>query len=118
MIQNSIDACLLRKTLSGDNLYTPKIQINYDSSKGRISIKDNGTGMSLYQIRKFFSKIGKSYYRSRELHQELKKQGKEYEPISQFGIGFLSVFLVAKRVYVVFANSILTRLFKETPIRF
>ena len=49
LLQNSIDACLLRQALEKKwgNLYSPEIQVNYYTERGNdvLEIIDNGTGM-------------------------------------------------------------------------
>ncbi len=89
LLQNAIDATLLRETLVDD--YKPLITVTLNRDAGIVQISDNGIGMSLHQVRKFFSKIGRSYYRSAELADHLRNQGKTFVPISRFGLGFLSV---------------------------
>ncbi|MAS96472.1 MAG: hypothetical protein CMO55_25060 [Verrucomicrobiales bacterium] len=56
----------------------------------RFSVTDQGTGMTLEQIRKNFLQVGVSYYRSQSFRDEF-----SFSPISRFGIGFLSCLTVA-----------------------
>lgn len=59
-------------------------------------IKDNGTGMSMDIIKKHFLNIGVSYYNSTDfLLKDL-----DYKPIGNFGIGFLSCFMLSDEVKV------------------
>lgn len=106
VLQNAIDATMLRKILSDDDSYIPKIAISYDARSKKVEIGDNGIGMSLHQVRKFFSKIGRSYYRSFELEEELRRKNKSFNAISRFGVGFLSVFMVADSVEITTASAI------------
>jgi hypothetical protein len=51
----------------------------------------------------YLTQIGKSYYRSPEFNQEravMKAAGEVVSPISTFGIGFLSCFMLADHVHV------------------
>lgn len=69
-----------------------------------IKVKDNGVGMTKGQIEKFLTRIGKSYYKSPEFKREqklMKEHGLLCTTISQFGIGFLSSFMLADKVEVV-----------------
>jgi hypothetical protein len=95
LIQNSIDACLLRCALedSWNNLYTPEIQIKYSTKNNEdiLEVIDNGTGMDQYIIDSYYSKIGSSFYKSPDFY-DLKSQ---FTPTSRFGIGILSCFMVA-----------------------
>ena len=96
LLQNSIDACLLKKELSAkkSEKYTPEIRIIIDSNK--ISICDNGIGMSKKIIENYFLCIGKSYYTS----EAFKNTSASFNPISHYGIGFLSCFLLTDAIKV------------------
>lgn len=96
LLQNSIDACLLKKELSAKKSenYTPEIRIIIDSNK--ISICDNGIGMTKKVIENYFLCIGKSYYTS----EAFKNTGASFDPISHYGIGFLSCFLLTDTIKV------------------
>jgi hypothetical protein len=104
LIQNSIDACLLRQSLenSWDNNYTPRVTIKYDSMEGQdiLEVEDNGTGMDQHIIDTYYSKVGSSFYKSSEFY-DLKSQAKaNFTPTSRFGIGILSCFMVADTLTV------------------
>ncbi len=100
LLQNSIDACRCRKAKEAE--YEGKISYklvkeNTDVGEVRkIIVKDNGIGMDDYVIENYFMKIGKSYYQSRDF----KKEGVLFSPISVFGIGILSCFIMADRIEV------------------
>ncbi len=96
LLQNSIDACFVKGELckKKSKAYNPEIKILIDSDK--ISICDNGIGMTKKVIGCYFLSIGKSYYSS----ESYKKLGCNYNPISHYGIGFLSTFLLADSVDV------------------
>lgn len=104
LIQNSIDACLLRNALEnawGTN-YTPKICVRYYSREGQdiLEVDDNGTGMDQHIIDTYYSKVGSSFYKSSEFY-DLKSQAKaSFMPTSRFGIGILSYFMVADTLAV------------------
>ncbi len=81
----------------------PKIELTWgrDAGSGRewIQVKDRGTGMTLDQITRYLSALGKSYYKSAEFGAEarlMREHGFIATPISQFGIGILSCFMVAE----------------------
>ena len=104
LLQNSIDACLLRSAMeeSWNNLYKPEIQVKY-STEGDgdvLEIIDNGTGMDQYIIDAYYSKIGSSFYLSPDFYK-LKSEAKaKFTPTSRFGIGILSCFMVADTIVV------------------
>ncbi len=104
LLQNSIDACLLRKAMeqSWGSLYEPEIHIKYYSEGGEdvLEIIDNGTGMDQYIVDTYYSKVGSSFYKSPDFF-DLKSQSKaKFTPTSRFGIGILSCFMVADTLVV------------------
>lgn len=109
LIQNSLDACKVMQEYAPQmecykyDEYVPKIQIILDYDNNQIRIRDNGIGMSEEVLKKYFLNIGKSYYKSNEYIY----QGNKYNPIGNFGIGFLACFMLSKEVVVE------TRSFKE-----
>lgn len=98
LIQNSIDACKIMEEIKMDdpNIPNPTIYIIYSKKDNYVKIKDTGIGMSLDVVKKHFLNVGKSYYKSDDyLHKNY-----VYEPIGQFGIGFLACFLLSDNVTV------------------
>ncbi len=114
LIQNAVDACSYRDALT--KLTDPhnipdtrnRITVTYEESDGGrsyplLTVTDTGTGMDAWVIDRFFLKVGRSYYSSGEFLRDrvdLRKQGYDFAPVSEFGIGFLSSFLLADRVEV------------------
>lgn len=104
LLQNSIDACLLRGALekSWRNLYEPEIVVRYfnENDEDVLEIVDNGTGMDQDIIDSYYTRVGSSFYKSAEFFS-LKAQSKaEFVPTSRFGIGILSCFMVADTIVV------------------
>ncbi len=110
LVQNSIDACLLRlaQEKKWGNLYCPEISIKYITEEREyvLIVEDNGTGMDQYIIDNYYSKVGSSFYKSTDFYNLLSETNAEFIPTSRFGIGILSAFMVAdtlivdtKRVY-------------------
>lgn len=104
LLQNSIDACLLRDALekSWNNPYTPKIHVKYSTVDGEdiLEVIDNGTGMDQHVIDKYYSKIGSSFYKSAEFYDLKSQSHAQFMPTSRFGIGILSCFMVADTLVV------------------
>ncbi len=104
LLQNSIDACLLSKALhkKWDAPYKPLITVKYYSKEEEdfLEVIDNGIGMNQEIIDKYYSKIGSSYYKSRDFFDLQANSGLEFKPISRFGIGILSCFMVADSMEV------------------
>lgn len=110
LVQNSIDACLLRNAQEKKwgNLYQPEISIKYitENNEKILIVEDNGTGMDQYIIDNYYSKVGSSFYKSTDFYNLLSESNADFIPTSRFGIGILSCFMVAdtlivdtKRVY-------------------
>lgn len=110
LLQNSIDACLLRQAQEKKwgNPYNPEIFVKYYTEDKDIilEIDDNGTGMDQYIIDNYYSKIGSSFYKSTDFYNLKSESNADFTPTSRFGIGILSCFMVAdtlivdtKRVY-------------------
>lgn len=99
LLQNAIDATLLRGEMEPD--FVPeksRIDIwEWTDWDGYMwfRIDDQGTGMTAGMLKRYFLKVGNSYYNSRELERDLRDHGhtNKYNSISRFGIGFLSTFL-------------------------
>jgi len=94
LIQNSIDA--LRVRILEQPAHKPTLRLTLDTVARKLEIFDNGIGMSLDVIRQHFLRVGDSYYRS----TAFRRRCPGYTPISQFGIGFLTAFMIAERVEV------------------
>lgn len=99
LLQNAIDATLLRgKMEPGFIPEQARIDLwEWNDKEGNIwfRIDDQGTGMTLGMLQRYFLKVGNSYYNSQELERDLRDHGQteKYHGISRFGIGFLSSFL-------------------------
>lgn len=68
-----------------------------------IRVRDHGVGMTRHVLGAYFTKVGRSFYRSPELAREravLARHGLRLSSISCFGIGFLSCFMIADRIVV------------------
>lgn len=96
LIQNSIDAIAVRG--SQDAEFDKRIHIVLGQAHGRtfFKIKDSGTGMDRLKIERYFTSIGRSFYSGDE-YRDLELG---YKPISNFGIGFLSAFMICREIDV------------------
>ncbi len=104
LIQNSVDACnRLSETVDGSK---PVITMKVNTKENYFEIMDEGDGMTAKVLKEQFAVIGKS------ISQVYNEAAGNRNLISQFGIGFISTFIIAKRV------TISTRSLSEDQIDF
>lgn len=98
LLQNAHDSCVRRQAESDQQDYAPRVDITVDTDAQTLTISDNGSGLSRDEIAEYLSTIGRSY--TRELGDRLSYLSPEEAAslIGQFGLGFLSAFLVASEV--------------------
>lgn len=100
LIQNSIDACKVREEIEisrdeyGENDYKPSIKVILDKQNNDFIVKDNGIGMDFDILKNYFLNVGVSYYKS----DDFLLRGHMYNPIGNFGIGFLACFMLSDQV--------------------
>jgi molecular chaperone HtpG len=109
LIQNAHDSCIRRKIEANEARYSPRIDVLLDVATRRVVIRDNGNGLTEEEIGTYLATIGRGY--TRELRERLAFSSPEEaaELIGQFGLGFLSAFLLASEVTVI------TRSIQGTP---
>ncbi len=108
LLQNSADAIRTRKALYMENdidFNNGEIIFNHylNNNDEIIECIDNGVGMDMDIIRNYFTKVGRSYYKSPEfnkLRNKWKNKKFDFEPCSQFGIGFMSCFMIADKIEI------------------
>ncbi len=98
LIQNAVDACNLRKKF--EPTYEPSISVRFNDDVSIVTVRDNGIGMDRQWIEKYFLTIGISLYQSSEVRSANQRSRIDFSFISQFGIGFLSSFLVARKIII------------------
>lgn len=103
LIQNAVDACKVRQTLSSIH-GTGSIQItDHVDDEGRrwIAVRDEGIGMDEYVLKSYFFKVGRSYYTSSDFERLIRSTGVPAPALaSRFGIGFLACFMLADLVEI------------------
>ena len=106
LISNASDACdkLRFEALNNDALFEGdtdlKIRVSFDKAARTVTISDNGIGMSRDEVISHLGTIAKSG--TREFFSQLSgDQAKDANLIGQFGVGFYSGFIVAKKISVV-----------------
>ncbi|MGL4524661.1 MAG: molecular chaperone HtpG [Spirochaetia bacterium] len=105
LISNASDALDKMKllTLTDEHFkgqeFVPQIDIELDENNHTLLIRDNGIGMSLDELNKNLGQIAHSG--TAEFLEKLSGDSKkDSNLIGQFGVGFYSVFMVAKTVRV------------------
>jgi molecular chaperone HtpG len=112
LLQNSVDAVRYRKSMETKegNQFSPFIKITLKADE--LIIEDNGVGMDEHIFEDYFLQIGRSYYNS----SECRISGIEIDAVSEFGIGILSVFMVASKFTVESRRKPLDPLHPPDPI--
>jgi molecular chaperone HtpG len=103
LISNGSDACdkLRFEAIGNDSLYENdgelRVEVEFDSAAGTITVRDNGIGMSRDEVVNNIGTIAKSG--TKEFLSKLTgDQQKDSHLIGQFGVGFYSSFIVADKV--------------------
>jgi molecular chaperone HtpG len=112
LLQNSVDAVRYRESMEKKegNPFLPFIKITLKGEE--LIIEDNGIGMDKDIFENYFLQIGRSYYNS----SEYRTGGVEIDPVSEFGIGILSIFMVAPNFRVESRRKPLDPLHPPDPI--
>lgn len=102
LLQNALDAIRAREHLYGHESGGVHVR-GWEDDGGYLWLRvdDDGIGMDEAALRKYFLRIGRSYYHSTEFKAALTRSGRADRPfgvISRFGIGVLSCFMVGDRV--------------------
>ncbi len=117
LIQNAVDACLERdfEEKSRGSNYIPEVKIEItrsssDNDRYEFIITDNGKGMSLYEIKNYFLRVGASFRKSLNWKKQYtdEKGNSLINRSGRFGIGILAAFLLGDTIKVK------TKHFKET----
>jgi hypothetical protein len=104
LLQNSIDAIRMRRNIiekhagyEPGNLGVIRVNVEHqDDGDAIVTWTDDGIGMDEYIVKNYLAVAGKSYY----ISSDFEREGLEMDPISRFGIGILSCFMVADRIEI------------------
>ena len=107
LIANAADACerlryeaIAEPALLGDDV-KPRITLSIDAERKRLTVEDNGIGMSRDELGEALGTIARSGTKAFLDRIEAKQPDDETALIGRFGVGFYSAFMVAERVEVV-----------------
>ncbi len=99
LIQNAHDSIMRRVIANGTDIsFGPRIQLRADPANSILTIMDNGDGMDDNDIIQYLTTIGNSYTREVGSTLEFLHPERASALIGQFGMGFLSAFLIASEV--------------------
>ena len=96
LLKNAVDACRMRRALLKKRGMSFEPQISFELNNGKLIVSDNGVGMNLEVVKKHFTRIGESFYKSREFEE----MDLDFTPVSEFGIGVLTYFLASDKVII------------------
>ena len=106
LIANAADACerlryeaIAEPALLGDDV-KPRITLSIDAEQKRLTVEDNGIGMSRDELSEALGTIARSGTKAFLDRIEEKQPDDETALIGRFGVGFYSAFMVAERVEV------------------
>ncbi|MBI1915001.1 MAG: ATP-binding protein [Planctomycetes bacterium] len=98
LIQNSHDSCVRRRIEGDEPDYEPRIDLSIDPDQRTLTVSDNGYGLTADEITTYLATIGRGYTRELRERLSLDDAAAATELIGQFGLGFLSAFLLASEV--------------------
>ena len=106
LISNAADACerLRYDAIANPHLLddeTPRITLIIDADQRRLTVEDNGIGMSRDELVHALGTIAHSGTKAFMERVEAAQSGEGATLIGQFGVGFYSAFMVADRVDVI-----------------
>lgn len=107
LIQNAHDSCVRRQLEAKENYYKPRIDISFDLGNRKIILQDNGSGLTEDEVTEYLSTIGRSYTRQLGENLAILNPDEASRLVGQFGMGFLSAFLIAEDV------TLITKSYKE-----
>lgn len=109
LLQNAIDAVRFKNHLdakeaeaAGNSRPTMgKVSVTWDTDSRCLVVEDSGTGMDLDIIRYHLMRVGSSFYDTPQFTTE----HKGFTPISRFGIGILTCFMISDDIEIVTLKS-------------
>jgi molecular chaperone HtpG len=102
LISNAVDAIQKLRMVSRSGEFSgdpgePEIVIAIDKPNKKLSVSDNGIGMTTEEVKKYINQVA---FSSAEEFVEKYKASTDQQIIGHFGLGFYSSFMVAKHVEI------------------
>lgn len=105
LYQNALDACRCMWAENDRNGLNGNLEIEFglgrDDGGDYLYCKDQGTGMTMSIVKNYLLRVGNSYYKSAEFRQKNASWSNSVAPVSEFGIGMLSCYMIADRIEVI-----------------
>ena len=104
LYQNSLDACRRRLCAKENNIDRGTIIFGMKEVDGKgtyLYCHDNGVGMDEHVIENYLLRIGNSFYKSDEFQRERQQMINDFTPVSQFGIGIISCFMLGTSIEII-----------------
>ena len=102
MVSNAVDACRARFVMDDeldDSLTNSiRVKVNFYSLRKVITIVDEGIGMTIDEIEKYFLNIGASFNNDSDWQKN--RKGHNVYRTGRFGIGILAAFLIGPKITV------------------
>jgi molecular chaperone HtpG len=108
LLQNAHDSCMRRLVEDDSARYQPRIDVALDATRQRLTISDNGYGLTGEEVEGYLATIGRSYTRELRERLSLLSHDQATALVGQFGFGFLSAFLIASEVVVTTRSALLS----------
>jgi molecular chaperone HtpG len=102
LISNAVDAIQKMKMVSfsgefSGELGEPEVKITVDKDSKKLSITDNGIGMTADEVKQYINQVA---FSSAEEFVQKYKDSSDRQIIGHFGLGFYSAFMVATQVEI------------------
>lgn len=105
LYQNALDACrcMMAEDARNGRISHPTIEFGLSEEEDRkvLYCRDEGTGMTKYIVKNYLLRIGNSYYHSDDFRRSNAAWKDAVTPISEFGIGLLSCYMIADEIEVI-----------------
>src|SRR6185369_2612228 len=95
LVQNAVEACRYRAHHSSSvDRYAPAVRVEFNRQSRTVTVTDNGCGMTERTVLNNFLTVGSSRAKEPDYLET------DYAPIARFGIGFWSVFTIAREARI------------------
>lgn len=120
LLQNAIDAVRFQyytemKMWDNEKSIQPKlgkVHVKWNPETRELIVQDNGTGMDLDIIQNHLLRVGSSFYDTSKFQTGYK----DFTPISKFGIGILTCFMISDNIEIITCRNYEGRRIRMTSV--